>query len=65
MLRREFAETQGVPPYVIFQDAVLDEMIRMQPRNLSEFAALSGVGQKKLERYGEAFLNILRAKDIS
>ena len=65
ILRREFAETQGVPPYVIFQDAVLDEMIRLQPRNLAEFAALSGVGQKKLERYGEAFLSILKAKDIS
>lgn len=59
ILRRELAETQGVPPYVIFQDAVLDEMIRSKPRNLEEFAQLSGVGQKKLERYGEAFLQIL------
>lgn len=60
ILRRELAETQGVPPYVIFQDAVLDEMIRVRPSTLTEFAALSGVGQKKLERYGEAFLQALK-----
>jgi ATP-dependent DNA helicase RecQ len=60
ILRRELAETQGVPPYVIFQDAVLDEMIRKRPQSLAEFARLSGVGQKKLERYGDAFLNALK-----
>ena len=65
ILRRELAETQGVPPYVIFQDAVLDEMIRMRPLNLEEFAQLSGVGQKKLERYGAAFLSILRREAIN
>jgi ATP-dependent DNA helicase RecQ len=61
IIRRELAETQGVPPYVIFQDAVLDEMIRTRPKNLNEFAQLSGVGQKKLERYGEAFLSALKS----
>lgn len=61
ILRRELAETQGVPPYVIFQDAVLDEMIRMRPKSLTEFAQLSGVGQKKLERYGEVFLSALKS----
>lgn len=60
ILRRELAETQGVPPYLIFQDAVLDEMIRRRPRNLDDFSELSGVGEKKLERYGEAFLAVLR-----
>ena len=65
ILRRELAETQGVPPYVIFQDAVLDEMIRMRPLNLEEFAQLSGVGQKKLERYGAAFLSVLRRNAIN
>ena len=65
ILRRELAETQGVPPYVIFQDAVLDEMIRMRPLNLEEFAQLSGVGQKKLERYGAAFLRVLRREAIN
>ncbi len=63
ILRRELAETQGVPPYVIFQDAVLDEMIRQRPRTLAAFSGLSGVGEKKLERYGEAFLTVLLQHD--
>lgn len=60
ILRRKLAESQGLPPYLIFQDAVLDEMIRIRPRNLTEFGQVSGVGQKKLERYGEAFLSALK-----
>lgn len=58
-LRRKLAEEHGVPPYVIFPDSTLLEMLRSQPRNLSEMARVSGVGARKLERYGEAFLEVL------
>ena len=58
-LRKELAETQGVPPYVIFQDAVLMEMIERRPANLTALGQLSGVGVRKLERYGEDFLRVI------
>ncbi len=57
--RRELAETQGVPPYVIFHDRTLQEMCLLQPRTLSEFARISGVGERKLDKYGQAFLAII------
>jgi ATP-dependent DNA helicase RecQ len=57
--RRELAERQGVPPYVIFHDASLVEMVARRPRSLAEFATIPGVGDKKLERYGEAFLALI------
>jgi ATP-dependent DNA helicase RecQ len=57
--RLELAREAGVPPYVIFHDSTLDEMVRTRPRNLQEFSQISGVGERKLERYGEAFLEVL------
>ena len=58
-LRRKLAEEHGVPPYVIFPDATLLEMLRSQPQSLSDMARVSGVGARKLERYGQAFLDVL------
>ncbi|MEE3636218.1 DNA helicase RecQ [Pseudomonas defluvii] len=58
-LRRKLAEEHGVPPYVIFPDSTLLEMLRSQPSSLSEMARVSGVGARKLERYGQAFLEVL------
>ncbi|HWD30448.1 MAG TPA: DNA helicase RecQ [Pseudomonas sp.] len=58
-LRRKLAEEHGVPPYVIFPDSTLLEMLRSQPTSLSEMAQVSGVGARKLERYGAAFLDVL------
>ena len=58
-LRRKLAEEHSVPPYVIFPDATLLEMLRSQPGSLSEMAEVSGVGARKLERYGQAFLEVL------
>ena len=58
-LRRKLAEEHSVPPYVIFPDSTLLEMLRSQPRNLSDMAQVSGVGARKLERYGDAFLEVL------
>ena len=54
--RRELAREQGVPPYVIFHDVTLEAMAEHQPRTLEAFAALPGVGEKKLERYGTTFI---------
>jgi len=60
-LRRKLAEEHSVPPYVIFPDATLLEMLRSKPRTLADMAGVSGVGARKLERYGEAFLEVLNA----
>ncbi len=58
-LRRKLAEEHGVPPYVIFPDSTLLEMLRSQPGTMAEMGRVSGVGARKLERYGEAFLEVL------
>ncbi|MEJ2456547.1 MAG: DNA helicase RecQ [Candidatus Thiodiazotropha sp.] len=59
-LRRELAESQGVPAYIIFHDATLLEMAQRRPETLQQLADISGVGERKLAAYGEAFLNRLR-----
>ncbi len=59
-LRRDLAEAAGVPPYVIFHDSTLREMALTQPSTLSELGRISGVGVRKLEAYGDAFLSVLR-----
>ena len=59
-LRTRLSREADVPPYVIFHDATLKEMVRLRPASPAEFLALQGVGQKKLERYGEPFLRVLR-----
>ena len=58
--RLELAKAQGVPPYVIFHDSALLEMTRTVPTDLAALASISGVGQVKLERYGDSFLGVLR-----
>jgi ATP-dependent DNA helicase RecQ len=60
-LRKRLADEQGVPPYIIFGDATLVEMARERPGTPTALLAISGVGQKKLERYGEDFLAAIRA----
>lgn len=49
-----------MPPYVIFPDATLLEMLRSKPSSMAEMAQVSGVGARKLERYGMAFLEVLQ-----
>ena len=61
--RRALAGEQGVPPYVIFHDASLLEMAARRPCSLHEFAAITGVGATKLDRYGETFIEIIRAHE--
>jgi ATP-dependent DNA helicase RecQ len=58
-LRKRLAAEAGVPPYVIFGDAALLEMSRRRPRDEAEFLQINGVGQVKLERYGNAFLEAI------
>ncbi len=57
--RLRLAREQGVPPYVIFHDATLREMMTQRPQSLREFGTISGVGERKLDKYGEAFLSVL------
>jgi ATP-dependent DNA helicase RecQ len=60
-LRRGLAEQAGVPPYVIFHDATLREMAATRPANLQQLSGLTGVGARKLDAYGDAFLAVLRS----
>jgi ATP-dependent DNA helicase RecQ len=57
--RTELAREQGVPPYVIFHDSTLLEILNQKPGSLSEMGNISGIGQAKLTRYGDAFLQVL------
>ena len=57
--RMELAKEQGVPPYVIFHDSTLLEILNHKPGSLTEMSQITGVGQAKLERYGDAFLEVL------
>ncbi|HUO82306.1 MAG TPA: DNA helicase RecQ [Gammaproteobacteria bacterium] len=58
-LRKRLADEQGVPPYVVFGDASLVEMSRNKPATAAEFLEITGVGQVKLERYGQIFMRAL------
>ena len=58
--RTRLAKEQEVPPYVIFNDKTLHAMVAHRPETPEEFRALHGVGDVKLERYGDAFLGVIR-----
>lgn len=60
--RRERARQDGVPPYVVFHDAVLHAIAETEPRSLGELSQIAGVGPAKLERYGEAVLALLSSR---
>lgn len=57
--RMELAKEQGVPPYVIFHDSTLLEILHRRPGDLNALASISGIGQAKLAHYGDAFLQVL------
>ncbi|MCI5064219.1 DNA helicase RecQ [bacterium] len=59
--RTALAKEQGVPPYVIFHDKTLIDMVLVRPSNETEMLEVSGVGESKLKRYGKAFLEVLAA----
>jgi ATP-dependent DNA helicase RecQ len=58
--RKKIAEENGVPPFVIFHDATLSEMMERQPSNEEQFLRLTGVGESKLEKYAAAFLDVIK-----
>ena len=60
-LRRQIADREKVPAYVIFHDATLREMAEVRPTDADELLEVGGVGVKKLEKYGEEFLRLLRS----
>jgi ATP-dependent DNA helicase RecQ len=60
--RRAFAEAARVPAYVVFTDRTLIEMAEKRPRTLDEMARIGGVGAAKLDRYGAAFLEVIRGE---
>jgi len=59
-LRKEIADEQQVPPFVVFADATLAEMASQMPKDKWELLKVTGVGQHKLARYGDAFLRVIR-----
>ncbi len=59
-LRRDLAIEGNVPPYVIFHDATLRDMASAKPRSLEAMGRINGIGGRKLEAYGEAFLRVIR-----
>ncbi|GGB43375.1 ATP-dependent DNA helicase RecQ [Oceanisphaera marina] len=59
-LRKQLADEADVPPYVVFSDATLTELARYRPKTEAELLSINGVGARKLERYGAAFLALLR-----
>jgi ATP-dependent DNA helicase RecQ len=64
-LRKQLADAQGVPAYIVFGDQVLWDLIEHRPTTRDALLRVSGVGPVKAERYGEAFLRILRESSAS
>jgi ATP-dependent DNA helicase RecQ len=63
--RLELAKAANVPPYVIFQDKTLMEMAARTPRSEAELAGIFGVGEAKLARYGDAFLEVIKGHEAA
>ncbi|MDN3699678.1 ATP-dependent DNA helicase RecQ [Vibrio cortegadensis] len=59
-LRKTIADKVGLPPYVVFSDATLIEMAEMLPTSYGEMLAVNGVGQRKLEKYADPFLDLIQ-----
>ena len=65
VLRLDIARARGVPPYVIFHDTTLREMARLKPRSVGALLGVKGVGARKAEELGEAFVAVISAGDSS
>ena len=57
----EIAKAQNVPPYVIFHDKTLIELAIQKPENIESLAHINGVGESKINRYGNDFLAVIKA----
>ena len=64
-VRLRLAQEQGVPPYVIFHDTTLVDMATKRPANEESFRYISGVGEKKLERYGAEFIAVIKEHQLT
>jgi len=62
--RLSLAEELGVPPYIIFHDNTLNEMVKTRPENLERMQYISGVGEQKLKKYGQLFLDIIESHPL-
>ena len=62
--RLELANEYGVPPYIIFHDSTLEEMAKTRPDNLEAMRYISGVGEQKLDKYGDSFLTIIQSSPL-
>jgi len=60
--RRALADKAGIPPYVVFHDSVLIEMASLKPKTLDDLRGIKGMGEKKLERYGQRFLDAIAGR---
>ena len=58
-LRRRIAEEQHVPPFIIFTNATLSDMAVKRPRTRAQMLRVAGVGEGKMERYGDMFLRVI------
>lgn len=59
-LRKQIADKENIPPYVVFNDATLQEMAEFMPTDEREMLQINGVGERKLERFGGIFLNLIK-----
>jgi len=60
LLRKQLADEQGVPPFVVFGDLALRQMAAYLPQSEESFSRISGVGQQKLKQYGEIFMGVIQ-----
>jgi ATP-dependent DNA helicase RecQ len=58
--RMQLARAQNVPPYVIFHDKTLADMVALKPDNMSTMALVHGIGERKLKKYGQTFIDVIR-----
>ena len=59
-LRKQIAEREQTPAYIIFSDDSLEDMVQKRPVTLEEFSEIRGVGEIKLEKYGKVFVALIR-----
>lgn len=64
-VRKQLADEAGVPPFVIFSDKSLQDMVARKPKNEEDFLGVNGVGANKLEKYGEHFLEAIRMHEAA
>ncbi len=59
-LRKSIADSEDIAPFIVFNDATLSELARVQPANSTQMLAISGIGDVKLSRYGQAFMEVIK-----